>query len=151
MDLTPLVKTVRVPLAPPAAFALFTDEIGTWWPLATHSIGQGAATACAFEGRVGGRIFETLADGGERPWGSVTAWEPPRRVAFRWHPGREPDGAQIVEVTFEDAGVAGTTVRLEHRDWHVFGEDAATKRAEYDQGWDGVLGEYARLAAAEKV
>ena len=30
----------------------------------------------------------------------VTAWDPPRRVAFTWHPGQSPETSQDVEVTF---------------------------------------------------
>ena len=151
MHLEPLVKTVRVPLAQPAAFALFTAEMGAWWPLATHAIAPEDVETCVFEGFVCGRIFERTADGRELPWGSVTAWQPPERVAFRWHPGRDADTGQEVEVTFAADGEGATAVRLEHRDWHVFGEKAAEMRANYDGGWDGVLELYGEAAAVARV
>lgn len=138
----PLVKTVRVPLGAAEAYDLFTTGIASWWPLGTHSVGQDRARACAFEGFVGGRLFETLEDGSENDWGVVTEWRPPRRVTFSWHPGRDADGAQEVEVSFTPEGEGSTMVRLEHRDWHVFGEGAAEARADYDGGWDLVLAEF---------
>ncbi|HUP20305.1 MAG TPA: SRPBCC domain-containing protein [Gemmatimonadota bacterium] len=89
--------------------------------------------------------------GRELPWGSVTAWQPPERVAFRWFPGRDADTGQEVEVTFAADGEGATAVRLEHKDWHVFGEKAAAMRADYDGGWDGVLELYRRAAVVERV
>jgi hypothetical protein len=142
----PLVKTIRVPLGARAAFELFTSEIGSWWPLGTYSVGRDQARTCAFQGFVGGRIFESLADGSERPWGTVTEWRPPRRVTFSWHPGRTPDTAQEVEVSFRPDGDEATVVRLEHRDWHLFGEQAAAMRTDYDGGWDDVLAGFGRFA-----
>ena len=38
MDLEPLTKRVHVPLPPEAAFSLFTDGVGSWWPVDTHSL-----------------------------------------------------------------------------------------------------------------
>ena len=34
----------------------------------------------------------------------------------------------------------GTRVELEHRGWERVAADAETKRANYDSGWDVVLG-----------
>ncbi len=142
----PLVKTVRVPLDAAEAYELFTAGIGSWWPLATHSVGQDRARTCAFEGFVGGRLFETLEDGSESVWGIVTEWRPPRRVTFSWHPGRDPETAQEVQVSFAPDGDETTVVRLEHRDWHVFGDQAAEMRGNYDGGWDLVLARYVDLS-----
>lgn len=36
----------------------------------------------------------------------------------------------------------GTRVELEHRGWERLAESGAEKRANYDTGWDFVLGEY---------
>lgn len=88
---TPLVKNVTVKAPPDAAFRRFTAEIGAWWPLGSHSVGGQDAETVTMEGRAGGRIVERIRGGRECVWGTVTAWDPPRRVAFTWHPGRRPE------------------------------------------------------------
>lgn len=133
--------TVRRPLE--EAFALFTDGIATWWPLATHSIYGERAKTAVFEGRLGGRVYEIADDGEEGVWGSVSVWEPPHRIVYSWHPGRGEGTAQEVEIEFVSDG-NDTRVEMEHRGW----ERAPEKRAGYDTGWDFVLGSYADAAAA---
>ncbi len=145
----PVVKTVVVPCAPAKAFRVFTENVGDWWPLATHRVGPEPVT-CAFESRVGGRIFERGRDGAESIWGRVLAWEPPRRVAFTWMVGRDEDTAQTIEVTFA-AVDGGTEVRLVHSGWEKLGslEAAQKMRTSYDQGWATVFErDYARYAAS---
>jgi uncharacterized protein YndB with AHSA1/START domain len=142
----PVRKRVMVPLTPIDAFALFTADVARWWPLATHSVGQARSKGCAIEPRVGGTWLETLADGTHSVWGTVLVWEPPHRVVVTWHPGRQPDSAQEIEIRFTAAGT-GTRVDLEHRNWQSLGAGAAAMRDRYDQGWNGVLTLY--LAAAD--
>jgi uncharacterized protein YndB with AHSA1/START domain len=143
-DLT-LRKTIEVAAAPDRAFRLFTEGIAGWWPVRTHSVGEDRAETVIFEPGVGGRIYERTLDGDEHVWGTVTAWEPPGRVVFTWHPGRGPDTEQDVEVRFEPSGT-GTRVELVHTGWERLGDRAAAFRENYDGGWDIVLGE--RFAAA---
>ena len=140
--IAPVRKSITVSLPPEPAFRRFTEGIAGWWPLATHSVSESAEATCAIESRIGGRIVETTPDGAEHVWGMVTAWEPPGRIAFTWHPGRPEDTRQEVEVTFRAAG-AGTEVELVHTGWERLGEEAAGTRAGYDSGWDFVLSRYA--------
>ncbi len=140
-----LRKTVEVAAPPERAFSLFTERMAEWWPLATHSVGEERAETVLFEPGVGGRIVERTLDGEEHVWGTVTAWEPPGRVAFTWHPGREADTEQDVEVRFEPSG-SGTRVELVHTGWERLGDRAAAVYENYDGGWDFVVGE--RFAAA---
>jgi len=133
----PLVKTVTVACAVEPAFTLFTSRIADWWPLATHSVGGTAAESVTIEPHVGGRIVETLTGGSEHVWGTITAWEPSRRVAFSWHPGRPAAEATQIEVTFVALGAA-TELTLVHTGWQSVAGGAA-RRAGYDTGWDGVL------------
>lgn len=143
----PLRKSVTVRRPPPAAFRLFTQGIASWWPLASHSLTGADAASCAIEGRPGGRVFERSRLGRPLIWGHVLAWEPPRRLVFSWHPGREAETAQEIEVSFRDAGDGATLVELEHRGWERLGAEAAEAREDYDSGWDHVLAEcYARAA-----
>jgi uncharacterized protein YndB with AHSA1/START domain len=134
----PVRKSVELACGPADAFRLFTDEIDSWWPLATHSVGETDAVACFFEGRDGGRIYETCKDGTIHLWGTVTAWEPSARVVFSWHPGRDAATAQEVELRFIGTK-NGTRVELEHRGWETLGDRAVETRKGYDTGWVPVL------------
>ena len=143
-DLAEIRKQVTVPQDPAGAFRLFTDQMRAWWPLASHSIGGEAAVDVTFEPGVGGRILETMRDGETALWGTVTAWDPPARVVFSWHVGREPSEPTEVEVTFL-ATDTGTRVTLIHRDWARW-TDGREMRARYDRGWEPVLAAYADAA-----
>jgi uncharacterized protein YndB with AHSA1/START domain len=95
------------------------------------------------EGQVGGRVYETHTDGSTSDWGRVTVWEPPGRISFTWHPGREADDGQLVEVTFT-AEESGTRLELVHSGWERLGERGASVRDGYDDGWDMVLARFRR-------
>jgi uncharacterized protein YndB with AHSA1/START domain len=139
-ETAPIEKTVLVPLPVEKTFLLFTDGIDAWWPFATHSLGGERVQTAVIEPEEGGRWYERQADGTEHDWGTVTAWEPPRRFAVDWHVSPDVAGSEL-EVRFESEGDA-TRVELEHRGWE---RCAPGSRASYDGGWDFVLG---RLVAA---
>ncbi|HUG48872.1 MAG TPA: SRPBCC family protein [Candidatus Limnocylindria bacterium] len=143
--LAPIVKEISVLLPIERAFALFTEGIAGWWPLATHSVARQDAVGCRFEAHAGGRLIEVARDGTEHVWGTLLAWEPPGRLLMTWHPGRGPEIAQELEVTFSPDG-AGTRVRLAHTGWERLAEVAPDERRSYDSGWDYVLGLYAERA-----
>ncbi len=144
-DLGPVTKSVTVAAPVERAFELYTNGIGTWWPLSTFSASQRAVT-CVFESGEGGRIFERTADGQEFPWGIVSVWEPPTRVVHTWHPGRPESTAQEVEMRFRSEG-DGTRVEVEHRGWERYGEGAEAAVRSYAGGWEFVLGECYAAAA----
>jgi uncharacterized protein YndB with AHSA1/START domain len=73
----------------------------------------------------------------------VTAWDPPRRVAFTWHPGHSEAEAMDVEVRFTAEG-EGTRVDLEHRGFERLGKMAKRAHRGYPMGWDYVLGLYGK-------
>jgi uncharacterized protein YndB with AHSA1/START domain len=81
-------KSVDVAVPVETAFRVFTDQAGSWWPLAPKSVGQEEAVDLVYEPRVGGRVYERLESGDEHDWGEILVWEPPERLAFTWHPGR---------------------------------------------------------------
>ena len=68
-----------------------------------------------------------------------------------WHPGKSPDDALTVVITFHAAGTT-TRVRLVHSGWERLGESAAEARDSYANGWPTVLGQlykgYCERAAA---
>ena len=43
IGIEPVVKSLRLKLTPDEAFTLFTEEVDTWWPLDTHSVGEDEA------------------------------------------------------------------------------------------------------------
>ncbi|MEM7022769.1 MAG: hypothetical protein AAF637_09255, partial [Pseudomonadota bacterium] len=65
-------KTIDLDVPLEHAFRVWTEQIGRWWPLAEHSIGQKDATGCFVEPGVSGRVYETTAAGDEHVWGTVT-------------------------------------------------------------------------------
>ena len=140
-SVAPLVKHATVPCPPPRAFELFTEQISAWWPMATHSVGGSPACRVDMAGHVGGHIIETLPDGTTSIWGTITAWEPPSRVAFTWHPGRNLDEATEVQVVFEPTSDTATAVTLIHGGWSARPDGIAARR-NYDTGWDLVLAQF---------
>ena len=148
--LGPLEKSVTVPKDPAEAFRIFTEGIAAWWPLSKFSVSHGkskTAKTCACEPFVGGELYEIGEDGQRCPWGRITAWSPPTRVAFTWHPGADPGTAQDVEVRFTVDG-NGTRVTLVHSGWQKLGDKGATARESYGNGWAVVLGEAYAAACA---
>jgi DNA-binding transcriptional ArsR family regulator/uncharacterized protein YndB with AHSA1/START domain len=134
-------QSVTVDRTPEDAFRVFTEEIGSWWPLQPHSVGGAESTTVVMESRPGGRLYERTRAGDEHDWGEIRAWEPPRRVAFSWHPGADPAEATDVEVRFTPVDGA-THVELEHRGWERLGERAEAARRGYASGWPTVLARY---------
>jgi uncharacterized protein YndB with AHSA1/START domain len=129
----PVVKSVAVRCPPARAFALFAEDFGRWWPLSRTHTGPDPVD-CAIEPRVGGRVFERSADGRETPWGTVLAYEPPRRLDFSWIVELAAGQEQLVEIRFMPEG-SGTRVELTHSGWEKLGEAAASLRQRYDRGW----------------
>ena len=113
---------------------------------ASHTI-SGDPAAITFEPRAGGRILERAADGSEYDWGTVVAWEPPRRLRYRWHLFFDPSEATEVEVSFSPAP-AGTTVRLEQRGWEALGDAGASRRTRTGTVWAIVAERFAGACAA---
>ncbi len=139
----PIRRQVLVDADPATAFTVFTTSLGRWWPLAELSVfGTGATVAFTDE-----QIVETAGNGETSVWGTVSSWQAPDVVAFSWHPGRKPELAGHVEVTFVAAGEQ-TLVTLTHTGWETY-EDPAAARAEYDSGWPTVLGRFKASADAE--
>ena len=136
----PIVLSIELAVPPERAFELFAPQFATWWPVATHSLSRTIATACRMSPVAGGAIEEMSPDGCWHRWGTIESVEPGRRLRFTWHPGREPESAQWVEVTFEPVE-AGSRVTLTHGGWEALGEIAPILRREYACGWQHVFGE----------
>ena len=88
-------KSIRVERSPEISFKVFCEEIGAWWPGGF----SGKDSRLSMETRIGGRFFETRADGTEYEIGRLTAYQPPKVVAFTWR----------AELGYPDAG--GSSIR----------------------------------------
>ena len=131
-------KSIFVKRPVERTFQIFTEQIGSWWPLKEgFSFGGERAAEIVLEGREGGRFFERFTDGEELEIGVVTAYAPPRRVVFTWAPPTW-DGATEVEVRFSPEA-DGTRVDLEHRGWERAGARAREMRDRFDGGWERVI------------
>lgn len=114
------------------AFAVFTEDMGSWWPPEHHII-QAPLASMVFEPRVGGDVYDVGQDGSRCRWARVLAYEPPTRVVFSWDVSpqwqQENDLARTseVEVRFVPDGETRTRVELEHRHLDRHGE-----------GWEGI-------------
>jgi len=150
--IAPVHKVLSVRCAVEDAFVTFTDRIGDWWPLPTHSMGGARSESIRFEAGAQGRLVERLANGSETVWGYVLDWDPPNRLRISWHPGKDCTRTQVheateVEVTFSPED-GGTRVELVHRGWERLGERAPEARESYHGGWDPVLELYREAASA---
>jgi hypothetical protein len=141
-DLPPIERSLEVSWDQESAFRRFTREFGAWWPWRTHSVGGSRVRRVVLEPFVGGRIFEEHVDGRRFQWGRILEWEQPRSVKFTFHPSREPETAQEVEVRFEPVA-AGTRVVLVASKWENWGKGAKGARRGYDVGWGYVLNVWA--------
>ncbi|MEK6216043.1 MAG: SRPBCC domain-containing protein, partial [Boseongicola sp.] len=114
------------------------------WPLGTHSLNahrlKKSSSGLTVEPRVGGHILEECADREIRPWATITAWVPGKRVAFSWYVGLPETEATELDILFETAD-GGTRIELTHAGFEALGKDAQSTRDGYNQGWVVVLTE----------
>jgi len=142
----PLVIEFSVACSVDHAFAVWTDRTSMWWP-PDHSVSGDPGLTVTFEARPGGRIFERTPLGAEHDWGEVLVWEPPAKLVYLWHVGRERDEATEVEVSFTDEG-SNTRIVIEHRGWERLGEAGPELRKRNRQGWSGLLPHYQRACGS---
>jgi uncharacterized protein YndB with AHSA1/START domain len=143
-------KVVVVNVEPEQAFAVFTKNMGQWWPK-EHHIGGSPMMAVVIEPRSGGRWYEKDEDGSECDWGTVLVYEAPRRLVLSWHLNGDFEfvadiaRASELEVRFTPEG-RKTTVELEHRHFERHGEtgDRLRTAVEGPEGWSFILANFAK-------
>jgi uncharacterized protein YndB with AHSA1/START domain len=146
-------QTMTVEAPPERAFAVFTADLASWWPLDSYHIGAQPAVAVVVEPRAGGRWYERAADGSECDWGRVLIWEPPHRVVLAWQISadwqHDPGLVTEVEVRFDGQEGDRTRVELEHRGLDAYGERAQEMCDTFGspEGWAGLLERFAATAA----
>ena len=135
-------KSIFVKRPVERTFRLFTEHIGSWWPLKEgFSFDKERAAEIVLEGREGGRFFERFTDGEEFVIGTVTTYAPPECVVFTWAPPQW-DAATEVEVRFSPEQ-DGTRVELEHRGWEQAGARARDMRDRFNGGWERIVAVFA--------
>lgn len=141
----PIRKELVLSVDPARAFAAWTAEMGRWWPLVSHSVGAEEAVGVSLDGRSGGQIVEATRDGARHVWGTISVWDPPRRLVTTWHPGQPADDPTELEIRIEPHA-SGSRLVLEHRGWERVAW--SEQRDSYESGWDPVLARYdAEIAA----
>ncbi len=132
------------------AFAVFTADIGSWWP-PEHHILQSPLAEMVFEPRAGGHVYDRGTDGSECRWARVLVYEPPERVviswdiSLQWQVEVDPDKTSEVEVRFVAETPERTRVDLEHRniDRHGDGWEQMRGAVASPEGWDLALTTFA--------
>ena len=145
-SMEPVRKSVAVARGVDEAFKLFTEGIGSWWPLEKYSIGEERVRDVIFEPRMGGKIIEIWDDGSEHSWADILEYDPPNRFVLAWQPNPGRPAPTELEVRFIAEG-SGTRVELDHRGWERLGHEAKESRAGYDGGWVLTLQRYVDAAA----
>jgi uncharacterized protein YndB with AHSA1/START domain len=155
MDPNSVRKTINVEAAQEVAWRVFTEKMGTWWPLAYYKIGKANAVDAVIEPHVGGRWYERGDDGSTCQWGSVLEWEPPSRLVLSWDINADwqydPTLKTELEVRFNANGSHRTRVELEHRCLDRFGarRDEMRRIFETEGDWGRFLLAFARAAEAQ--
>lgn len=149
-------KSVRVQASQDVAWRVFTEQMGSWWPLANYKIGQAKAIDAIVEPKVGGRWYELGEDGSICQWGSVLAWEPHSRLLLSWDITAnwqyDPELKTEIELRFIPDGKSVTRVELEHRRLDRYGERRDEMRQIFETGgdWGRLLEMFAGRAAASQ-
>ena len=128
------------------AFAVFTEEMGTWWDKDHHII-EAPLAEMVFELREGGSIYDVGTDGSTCRWARVLAYEPPERLVFSWDISTawklETDLSKTseVEVRFIAETPERTRVELEHRhlERHGAGWEGMRDAVDSPNGWHAGL------------
>jgi len=154
-DLNSIKKSIEVRAVQEIAWRVFTEKLGTWWPLAYYKIGKANAVDAVIEPHVGGRWYERGDDGTVCQWGSVLAWEPYKRLLLSWDINADwqydPALKTEIEVRFIVDGDNRTRVELEHRHLDRYGARRDEMRRIYDTegDWGKLLEAFARTAEAK--
>jgi uncharacterized protein YndB with AHSA1/START domain len=147
IDITPIAQSVMVDCPVEHAFSVFTERMGSWWPLRDYSIHQDADARVVVESRAGGELYELTGSGQRGHWATVRVWEPPHRLVLAWRPNPEAPAETEIEVRFTAQEAGRTRVDLEHRGWELLGpERGAQGREGYRSGWPRVLARYVEAA-----
>jgi hypothetical protein len=137
-----IVKSLVLPLAPGAAFDLFTLRAGAWWPVDRRHTQDPASDIFFIPS---GRFYERARDGREVELGRVRSFDRPNRILLDFFPASGPERPTEVEIAFA-ASASGTTVTVTHRPKPESAALWAERVPRYEQSWDLALAALARAA-----
>lgn len=117
MDLSPITHVGNLRgVTLEQAFEVYTSATTEWWPPA-YTPNPATLTEVIVEPHVGGRLIMRHSDIGDYVWGSVLAWEPPRRLVHSFWLAQPEDVPSEVSIEFLSDG-GDTEYRFEHRGWN---------------------------------
>ena len=145
----PIEHTYELDCTPEEAFDAFTRRIGEWWHPAYAPEGL---ERVEIDGEVGGRASMHLTDGTTYPWGTVTAWEPPRHYAQTFTLAQDQEHPSTLDVLIESTRApgrrhGGSRVHFAHGGWTA-GNVAG--RARFSE-WGILLDRFAAVAEGRPV
>ena len=113
-----------IPLPPQQAYAVYVEQMDIWWPrqgVFPYSFAPKSThpQQIRFEAQLGGRYYETFADGSQYVIGHITRWDPPKRLAYTWRDPNWP-GETKIEVRF-DVEDEGARIRYEQNGFAAAG------------------------------
>lgn len=139
MEPEPIVHELTLRCTAERAFDTYTARIGEWWN-PDYTADAKTLRAVTIEPFVGGRVFATH-DGREDLWGTVTVWEPGRRVAYLSTLAQDPVHPSEISVRFIETP-GGCRVRFAHGGWN---DTNAAHRAKFRE-WPKLLERFVALA-----
>ena len=128
-------RTVLLACDPHQAFALFTEQISTWWPV-SHRPSKSSEGQLVLDPL--GPFFERAADGTETPLGRVLEWRPPHHLLLDFYLGTSPTAPTAVTVTFTPQG-SGTLVKIHHSPKPESQALWDQRASVYERSWASVL------------
>ena len=146
-----IVISRKLKATPDAAFAMFVDKLGTWWP---RDLTWGGANLAeiGLEPKMNGRAFERTSDGKFTVWGTVLSLHRPDHIVIAWQikKDRSPEPSEAtasrVDVRFVSVDAETTEVVIVHRDFPRHGDDWRAYRAAMGgkAGWPRLIDLYAK-------
>jgi uncharacterized protein YndB with AHSA1/START domain len=150
-ELLVIERTVQAPVE--RAFAVFVDEIASWWPR-EYTWAKDNLEKIGIEAKIDGHCYERRKDGSMSVWGTVLTVARPEHIVFSWQidPNRSPVEnvalASRVDVRFVAASPETTNIVLVHRDfprhgpgWQKYRSNMASR-----SGWPALLDRYEKSA-----
>ena len=137
-----IVQSVVLPLAPAAAFALFTRRISEWWPPDRRHTRDPDSQIVLLPT---GRFYERARDGQEVDLGHVRSWDAPNRILLDFFIATGPEKPTEVEIEFT-ACEQGTRVTVTHRPKPSSADLWSQRAPRYAQSWQAVLAALSRAA-----
>lgn len=146
--------TLSLPCSREAAFDLFVDGFGSWWPKECSASGD-ALQEAGIEPQLGGACYEQTRTGQRIIWGTVLSIERPLYIRIAWQIGpdrqlvADPAAASRVVAVFRELR-EGSTLELTHSEFLRHGVDgeAYQEAMASEKGWPYCL-EALRKAAGK--